>query len=221
MKRFFATLVVLLPWGLKRWCLARFWKFEIDPTARIGLAWIFPRKLVMGPGSRIGHMTLCKSLSLLRLDERASIGRGNWITGFPAGPSKHFAHQPDRRPEFILERHAAITNRHLVDCTHSVTIGEFTTLAGFASQILTHSIDLEHCRQSSEPVRIGAYCFIGTNCVLLGGSSLPDRSVLGAKSLLNKAYSEPLHLYAGVPARPIKPLPADWKYFQRTDQFVY
>jgi hypothetical protein len=45
--------------------------------------------------------------------------------------------------------------------------------------------------------------------------------VLGAKSLLNKAYSEPLHLYAGVPARPIKPLPADWKYFQRTDQFVY
>jgi hypothetical protein len=221
MKRLFAAFVVLLPWPLKRWCLTTFWKFQIDPTARIGLAWIFPHRLIMGPRSRIGHMTLCKSLSLLRLDERASIGRGNWITGFPAGPSKHFAHQPDRRPELIIERHAAITNRHLIDCTNSVTVGEFSTMAGFASQILTHSIDLEHSRQSSEPIHIGAHCFIGTNCVLLGGSSLPDRSVLGAKSLLNKAYSEPLHLYAGVPARPIKSLPADWKYFLRTDGFVY
>lgn len=221
MKRLLAAFVVLLPWPLKRWCLTTFWKFQIDPTARIGLAWIFPKHLVMGPRSRIGHLTLCKGLTLLRLDERASIGRGNWITGFPAGPSKHFAHQPDRRPELIVERHAAITNRHLIDCTHSVTVGEFATMAGFATQILTHSIDLEHGRQSSEPIRIGAYSFVGTNCVLLGGSSLPDRSVLGAKSLLNKAHTEPLHLYAGVPAKPIKPLPADWKYFTRTDGFVY
>src|SRR4029079_13492242 len=103
---------------------------------------------------------------------------------------QHFCHQPDRKPELVLEEHAAITHRHLIDCTHSVVIGRFSTFAGFQSQILSHSIDLTACRQSSAPVRIGAYCFVGTNCVILGGSELPDYSVLGAKSLLNHAYGD-------------------------------
>ena len=140
-----------------------------------------------------------------------------WITGFPPGPSRHFAHQPERRPELHVGAHAAITHRHLIDCTATVTIGPFTTFAGYQSQILTHSIDLAASRQSSAPVTIGAYCFVGTNCVLLGGAALPDRSVLGAKSLLNKAYAEELTLYGGTPARPIQALPEDTAYFHRAE----
>jgi acetyltransferase-like isoleucine patch superfamily enzyme len=120
----------------------------------------------------------------------------------------------------VLGEHAAISNRHMIDCTARVVIGRFTTFAGFYSQILTHSIDLEKGRQSSEPVEIGEYSFVGTNCILLGGSVLPDRSVLAAKSLLNKKHSEPQTLYGGVPAKPIKALPANWAYFQRTAGFV-
>ena len=55
---------------------------------------------------------------------------------------------------------------------------------------MTHSIDLAAGRQASAPVVIGEYGFVGTNCVLLGGSVLPERCVLGAKSLLNKAWTE-------------------------------
>lgn len=91
----------------------------------------------------------------------------------------------------IVGEHSAITNRHLIDCTDRVTLGRFTTFAGFRSQILAHSIDLAECRQSARPVTIGDYCFVGTDCVLLGGSALPDCSVLAAKSLLNKPQSEP------------------------------
>ena len=57
---------------------------------------------------------------------------------------------------------------------------------------------------------------------LLGGSALPDRSVLGAKSLLNHAFTEECHLYGGVPAKPIKALSlAHTAYFRRETGFVY
>jgi hypothetical protein len=51
---------------------------------------------------------------------------------------------------------------------------------------------------------------------LLGGSSLPERSVLGAKSLLNKQYECKFWLYAGTPAKPVKELERDLAYFSRT-----
>ena len=210
----------LLPWQLRRSFLEKQFGFQIHPTARIGLAWILPNRLIMEERSSIGTATVCKGVDLLHLKAYAIIGRGNWITGFPLGLSRHFAHQADRRPELIIGEHSAITNRHLLDCTNSVTIGRFTTFAGFHSQIISHSIDLEQNRQSSKPVRVGDYCFIGTNCVLLGGSALPDFCVLGAKSLLNKAFTETYQLYGGVPARPLKALPRDSKYFQRTEGFV-
>jgi serine acetyltransferase len=210
----------LLPWELRRSLLEKQFGFQIHPSARIGLAWIFPNRLIMEEGSSIGTATVCKNIELLHLKAHAIVGRGNWITGFPTGPSSHFAHQTDRRPELILGEHSAITNRHLIDCTNSVAIGRFTTFAGFHSQIISHSIDIEENRQSSKPVSVGDYCFVGTNCVLLGGSALPDFCVLGAKSLLNKTFTETYQLYAGVPARSVKALSRDCKYFQRTEGFV-
>ena len=220
MKTVIALLSLLLPWPLRRQVLQRCFGYQIHPTARIGLAWVRPKRLIMEAGTEIGNLTVCKNLDLIHMHPASRIGRGNWITGFPSGPSPHFAHEDDRRPELILSEHAAITNRHLIDCTSRVSIGRFTTFAGFQSQILTHSIDLEACRQSSLPVTIGDFCFVGTNCVLLGGSALPDYSVLGAMSLLNKAFAEPYSLYAGVPARQIQRLPESYRYFQRTEGLV-
>ncbi len=222
MKTLLSMLSILLPWPLRRWALERWLGYELDPTSRIGLSWVFPRRLILGPRTRIGHLTVCKNLDLIHLRESATIGNLDWITGFPLGPSPHFAHQPDRRPELHVGAHAAITHRHLIDCTNTVSIGAFSTFAGFQSQILTHSIDIAACRQTSEPVTIGEYCFVGTNCVLLGGAVLPDRCVLGAKSLLNKAYAETGQLYGGVPARPLQKLPiGDNAYFRRETGFVF
>lgn len=211
---------LLLPWPLRRRMLHLCFGYRIHETARIGWAWVFPNQLSMEAHSSIGHLTVCVHLDGVYLKSHARIGRGNWITGYPSGESKHFSHQPDRHPELVVGEHSAITNRHLIDCTSRVTIGKFSTFAGFQSQILTHSIDLECNRQSSSPVAIGEYCFVGTNCVLLGGSSLPSFSVLGAKSLLNKSYTDQHTLYAGVPAKPIQPLPAEMAYFQRETGFV-
>ena len=220
MKKVLMFLSLFLPWGMRRSFLEKQFGFTIHPSCRIGFSCVCPRRLIMEEGSRIDHLTVCKNIDLLHLKAHASIGRGNWITGFPLGPSRHFGQEHDRRPELIVGEHSAVTHRHLIDCTNSVTIGKFTTFAGFQSQIITHSIDIEKNCQSSLPVRIGDYCFVGTNCVLLGGSALPDFCVLGAKSLLNKSFAESYQLYGGVPARPIEKLSSDCKYFQRTEGFV-
>ncbi len=219
MKKLLMILSVVLPWLVRRRLLEKFWGYQLHPTSRIGLAWIFPKQLIMAEHTAIGHLTVCKNIDLLHLKCHAVIGRGNWITGFSSEPSVHFMHQKDRHPQLILEEHAAITHRHIIDCTHTVTLGAFSVFAGYQSQILSHSIDLDRCRQSSAPISIGKYCFLGTNCVLLGGSILPDYSVLGAKSLLNKSYQDTHYLYAGVPARPVKPLP-ELLYFSRKTGFV-
>nr|MBA2431537.1 acyltransferase [Chthoniobacterales bacterium] len=142
-KKLLMLLSLVLPWKLRRALLEKQFGFTIHPTSRIGLAWVFPERLVLEAHSSIGHLTVCKSLALLHLREHALIGRGNWITGFPLGPSPHFAEETDRHPELIVGEHSAITHRHLIDCTNRITIGKFTTLAGFQSQMMTHSIDLE------------------------------------------------------------------------------
>ena len=96
-----------------------------------------------------------------------------------------------------------------------LSIGAFSTIAGYQTQFLTHSIDIEAGRQRSRPIVIGEYCFVGTQSVLLGGSVIPSFSVLGAKSLLADSFVEPYWLYGGVPAKPIKPLNHKAAYFCR------
>lgn len=220
MKLFFRLCVVLLPWFLRRGVLRAVYGYEIHPTARIGWSWIFPQQLVLGEGARIGHLNVAIHLERVELGAHAVIERGNWITGFPRGDARHFAHCQARVPALVLGPHTAITKHHHLDCTDRITVGAFTTIAGYGSQFLTHSIDIERNRQDAAPITIGDYCFVGTAVVVLGGAALPARSVLGAKALLNKAHAIPGQLYAGVPAEGVRALPADAEYFRRTSGFV-
>jgi hypothetical protein len=215
LKRILLAVTMLLPWTVRRRALKLFFGYSLHPTSRIGIAWVLPKHLVMEEHSRIGHLTVCKGMDLLHLGAHAWIGRLNWITAYPSSADGFFRDEAGRSPQLVLGKHAAITNRHIVDCSSSVTIGEFSTVAGWRSQILTHSIDLELNRQTSRPVQIGSYCFVGTDCVVLGGSALPDFSVLGAKSLLNKRYIETHYLYGGTPSRPVKRLDERTPYFSR------
>lgn len=211
---------MILPWKLRRIALNKWFGYNIHPTARIGFAWIFPKQLVMAEKTRIDHFAVAVNLLRIEMKAHSKIGRNNWITGFPQGHPKHFTHQPERKPVLIMGESSAITKHHHIDCTNLIEIGAFCTIAGYYSQILTHSINLMENRQDSAPIYIGDYAFVGTNVVILGGARLPAYSVLGAKSLLNKDYTEEWMLYAGVPAKPVQQIPADAKYFHRKDGFV-
>lgn len=214
------ALVVCLPWPVRRLILNGLWNYEIHPTARIGLSWVYPKKLRMGEGARIGHFTVCKGLDLVAMGDHSIMGNGNWITGLASGHAVHFIHRKDRKPELHLGEHAAVTSRHLLDCTDCISIGRYTTFAGFRSQVVTHWIDVRENRQTCAPVAIGDYCFVGTGCTLIAGSALPHRSVLGAHSLLNKAHEKVEMLYGGVPAVELKELDGSWPYFRREKGYV-
>lgn len=215
-------LVCLLPWPIKRRLLKWWFGYDLHPSAKIGLAWIFPHELVMEAGSRIDHFTVAIHLDKIEMGQKSSIGRSNWITGFSSKqPTQHFLHQPYRQSILKIGKHSAITKHHHIDCTSPITIGDFVTVAGYYSQLLTHSIDVMKNRQDSNPIHIGDYAFVGTNCVILGGAVLPAYSVLGAKSLLNKKYEEEWKLYGGTPAKPINNILKEAKYFIRKDGFVY
>jgi acetyltransferase-like isoleucine patch superfamily enzyme len=212
----------LLPWPLRRRALNKWFGFEIHPSARIGLAWIFPGKLKMAAGASIGHFTVAIHLDQITMGAGSSIGRGNWITGLSTRrSSRHFRHQDSRIAALEIGECTFITKNHHIDCTNLISIGRFSTIAGYRSQLLTHSIDLLENRQDSSPIHIGEYTFVGTNSVILGGGVLPPYSVLGAKSLLNKPFTIPWKLYGGVPAKMLADISPEAKYFSRKDGFVY
>lgn len=215
-------LIILFPWRLKRWALIKFFGFEIDITAKIGYSWIYPNKLIMCENARINHFTVAINLDLIQMNRNTYIGRNNWITGFSSVKhSKHFIHQKGRESKLIMGAESNITNHHHIDCTSPVILGKFVTVAGYYSQFLTHSINLKQNIQDSNSISLGDYTFIGTNSTILGGSVLPDYSVLAAKSLLNKKFDEAWGLYGGVPASKIKMISKDFKYFSRDQGYIY
>lgn len=215
-------ITVLLPWSLKKFVLVKYFKYDIHPSAKIGLSWIYPKKLIMKSNSYIGHLNVAVHLDLLNIGEYSGIVRSNWITGFPTNTeSKHFMHQKERQSNLIIGQHSAITKKHHIDCTNEITIGDFVTIAGYSSQILTHSINIELNIQDSKSISIGDYCFVGTASTILGGGALPSYCVLGANSLLNKPFTIPYRLYGGNPAKEIKELSTDYLYFKRKIGFVF
>jgi acetyltransferase-like isoleucine patch superfamily enzyme len=220
MRTLILAVAAILPWPLKRLLLVKVLRFCIPSSAYIGLSWLDVKRLEMAPESRIGHFNVFKNLDLVQLGASSRIGRFNLFTCVPSSNAHHYSHIVGRETAFRLGRHSAITMRHLIDCNAPVTIGDFTTIAGYASQFLTHSIDLVSCRQDAKPIAIGSYCFIGTACVLLGGASLPDYSVLAACSCMRDAFENEQSLYAGVPAAFKKRLPEDTAYWVRSRGWV-
>ena len=218
--KFLYASTFIWPWFIRRLLLQWFYGYEIHPSAKIGLSWIRPKRLKMAPRSYIGHLNMCKGLDDLIIGEETMIGRLNWITGFPSDDSFHFSADLGRHPALIVGDHVGITNRHIIDCTNRVTIGRMSTIAGFYSQIMTHSIDLVDSIQRSKEIVIGEYTFVGTRVIILGGAVLPDRCVLGAGSLLAKELTEPDMLYAGMPAKAVKKIEPDAVYFHRERGFV-
>ncbi len=216
---FWSLLTLLLPWALRRRLLNLACGYSIAPGTRVGFSVVACTHLHMESGARIGHFNVIKG-ARLEMRDNSSIGDFNWIAGLPLESTRHFAAEVGRDPALCLGRHAALTSRHFLDCSNRIGIGEFATIAGARTQILTHAIDLRSNAQVSAPVTIGCYCFVGTACVVLKGARLPDCSVLAAGSSLARAHEEPFTLYSGVPATPVKALERDGAYFSRVRGFV-
>lgn len=223
MKTILKLIICILPWKIKRFLLVKIYHYDLHPQSRIGFSYIYPKHLIMKKGATIRHLNVGIHLDTIIIGENSTISRENWITGFPTqANSKHFSHQQkERKSELIMGKESAITKKHHIDCTNSIIIGDYVTIAGYSSQFLTHSINVYENRQDSHPILIQDYCFVSTGVTILGGSILPAYSVLGAGAVLNKPQKEEWKLYGGIPAKIIKDIPQTAKYFSRKRGFVY
>ncbi|MCH5310456.1 MAG: hypothetical protein J1E57_00595 [Prevotella sp.] len=210
------VLIIFLPWRIKRFILQHCYGYELDKRAHIGFSYVYPKKLVMGPGATIGHLNVIIRLDLVNMDKNTTITQQNWVTAFPMENKNYFKECPDRKTYLIMDEGAAITKKHHVDCTDMVMVGKFTSIGGYGTQILTHSTSLKYNRQMCAPIKIGRNCFIGTRSILLTGTALPDCCVLGAGAVLQKSYTETYCLYGGVPAKFIKKLDDEYSFLTRT-----
>lgn len=223
MRSVLAALSFLLPWPLRRRFLRLAFGFELHPSSRIGLSWTFPRrKLVLEENARIGHLTVIRRVDTVRVGRNSVIGNLNWITAIPTDVDGPVLEDfPDRSAELILAETSGITSRHYIDCSDTVALEPYSIIGGIRCVILTHHIDIGRARQGCAPVRVGRHSFVATNCVLLGGATLPDCSILGANSLLIGDPGQTHRLYGGSPAREITEYSEDHPWFQRTELRTY
>jgi acetyltransferase-like isoleucine patch superfamily enzyme len=87
------------------------------------------------------------------------------------------------------------------------------------STILTHQIDVFESRQIRKPVRIGTYCYIGSDVRIVPGGSISDRCAVGMGSVVVGDLDKCGMLYGGVPAQSLREL-GDAQYFNRTERRV-
>lgn len=210
-----AAALALLPSRLHRLGGKLLLGWKVHPTAHIGHSIIAARKVAIGAGAQIGSGNMIKGLEELTMGEETIISFFNWISGPPLG-SGAFEHSPHRFPALRMERGAAISGRHIIDCSDTVTFGEFSTMGGYRSVIFTHSVDLLRNRQRCTPVTIGARSAVLTNVVILAGTSVAPYSVVSAGSVVNTPLTKEHTFYRGNPAVEVRALPETLGYFTRT-----
>lgn len=201
------TLVWLLPASRAKNRLLRRFGHEIAADAHLGPCLVPSLQHArIGAGAIVGVGNLIRGLHHLVLDDRALIGPWNIITAHPVFQ----AHDP-AAGDLRLGRETVVTTRHSIDCSGSVRLGAFASVAGHQTQMLSHQVDFTDVVQTCAPIEIGDHAFVGTRCTVLAGARLPDRSVLAAGSVLTRAreHADP-GLYSGNPARRTRDIDGGW-----------
>jgi acetyltransferase-like isoleucine patch superfamily enzyme len=214
-----ALLVGVLPHcRLKTLLMSRLLGWSVHPTATVApCLFVRVRRVSLGAGARLLGLSAFYDVDDLVLGDDAVVGRWNWLSAARELRTAVLDARAGGRPATLrLGRGAAITSRHYIDCSGGVDIGAFSVLAGVRSTVLTHQVDLARSEQDVRPVRVGDYCLVGSNAKLVPGASIPDRCVIAMGSVVAGALPDAGHLYAGVPARAVKPV-EDGLYFTRTD----
>lgn len=210
-----SLLLIVLPQRLKHELARRVLRWDIDPTAYIGRSLLLVDHVFMGPGASIGHRNVFRGLDEVRLGATASIGTRNWVIGIPRAAAEMFPNSPNRRPSLVMGEGALLTDAHEIDCADRVELGDYASLAGFRSQVLTHSLNLVRDRFEAHPVTIGDRSAVMSGCILQSGTRVPERCIVSAGSVVNSKLAKPLTFYRGNPAEPVRELPATLGFFQR------
>jgi len=88
---------------------------------------------------------------------------------------------------------------------NGIEIGDYTVIAPNVGLISAdHAVGDLTQHQRTDPIRIGRYCWIGMNAVILPGVTLGDHTVVAAGAVVSKSFPEGYRIIGGVPARVLK-----------------
>ena len=180
-------------------------RIVMAPDTRVGhFNYVNVRRLFMRNKSRLGHMNSCRGPVSLRLDENAVIGNRNTITRAPLGTTSGPA-------QLWLGRLAKITADHSLDCTLTIRLGHYCTLAGKGSQIWTHGYvheqEAPNRYRVDGSVLIGNNVYLGAGVIVTGGVTICDGASVGVGTCVTKNLLEPGFYISG--ALRMLPKPAD------------
>lgn len=121
------------------------------------------------------------------------------------------------RPRLIVGNRVSINYRNLMSIAKSITIGDYTMIAGNVSLFDNNSHPVSPARrlahesisaEDADPIVIGKNCWIGLNSIILRGVTIGDNSIVAAGSVVTKSVP-PNTIVAGNPAVPVKTIPDD------------
>jgi acetyltransferase-like isoleucine patch superfamily enzyme len=94
-----------------------------------------------------------------------------------------------------------------LEATNGIEVGDYTMIAPSVGLISANRDSCclnRYCDSAS--LRIGNYCWIGMNAVILSGVELGDHTVVAAGAVVNRSFPEGYCVLAGVPAKVVKQL---------------
>jgi acetyltransferase-like isoleucine patch superfamily enzyme len=175
-------------------------------------------RFTIDDGAIIGPFNVFRNLAHLSMKPDSAIGSWNQLTA--AAEYQQFS---DRVGTLSLGYLAAITNRHYLDCSGQIILHDRAGVGGIKSIFQSHEIDLEQNATTVGTIVVGVNAMTGTACTVLKDAHLPDRSILGAGSLLTKAKPgadmPEQSLYAGVPARAVRHI-EDLTWWHRSNYYT-
>lgn len=178
--------------------IVRVGRLHMAAGARIGhFNWIDVRRAALRRGASIQSMNVVKRGLSLRLAEGASIGNRNAIL-------RGWSPAPVQPALLRMGKLAKFTSGHYVEMCASLSLGDYSTVAGVGSQFWTHGY--VHAETGPERwlvvgrIDIGDNVYIGSGSVVTCGVSIASAVTLGVCSSVVKSLTQP-GLYASQPLR--------------------
>jgi acetyltransferase-like isoleucine patch superfamily enzyme len=94
---------------------------------------------------------------------------------------------------------------NFIDATNGIEIGDYTNIGPGVGLISgNHDVIDNGIYTKNPPIRIGAFCWLGMNAIILPGVVLGDFITVGAGAAVAKSFPEGYCIIGGNPAKVIK-----------------
>jgi acetyltransferase-like isoleucine patch superfamily enzyme len=100
----------------------------------------------------------------------------------------------------------------MISGVNGIYIGDYTQISQNVA-LLSGNHDPYNlpCQLPAKPIRIGKYCLLGMNSVILPEVVIGDYTIVGANSVVKHSFPEGFVVLAGVPAKVVKRLDPELK----------